>query len=77
MILSVIIVHYQVPYFLELCLLSVEKALLGLEAEILVVDNHSAGDFPGQLRIRFPRVKWIVNPKNLGFARANNQGLAQ
>lgn len=76
MILSVIIVHYRVPYFLELCLLSVGSALKGLEAEILVIDNNSTDQSPDLLRSRFPRVKWIFNPENLGFARACNQGLA-
>ncbi|HXD79272.1 MAG TPA: glycosyltransferase family 2 protein [Puia sp.] len=77
MTLSVIIVHYRVPYFLELCLLSVEKALQGLDAEILVVDNDSGDGTPELLAPRFPRVKWIVNTENKGFARANNQGLAE
>ena len=40
--LSVIIVNYNVKYFLEQCLCSVLKATRGMEAEILVVDNHSA-----------------------------------
>jgi N-acetylglucosaminyl-diphospho-decaprenol L-rhamnosyltransferase len=77
MILSVIIVNYRVRYFLELCLHSVEKALRGLDAEILVVDNHSADGSMEFLRPLFPRVKFIVNTENRGFARANNQALEQ
>jgi N-acetylglucosaminyl-diphospho-decaprenol L-rhamnosyltransferase len=77
MILSVIIVNYRVRYFLELCLHSVEKALRGLDAEILVVDNHSADGSVELLRPIFPAVKFIVNPENIGFARASNQGLEQ
>jgi N-acetylglucosaminyl-diphospho-decaprenol L-rhamnosyltransferase len=75
MVLSVIIVNYRVRFFLELCLHSVEKALLGLDAEILVVDNHSADGSMEMLRPIFPRVKFIVNSENTGFARANNQAL--
>ncbi|HUB61774.1 MAG TPA: glycosyltransferase family 2 protein, partial [Puia sp.] len=75
MILSVIIVNYRVPYFLELCLHSVRKALEGLEAEIIVVDNHSADNSLDLLRPLFPEVNWIANPDNIGFARANNQAL--
>ena len=75
MVLSVIIVHYRVPYFLELCLRSLEKALKGLEAEVIVVDNHSADGSVGLLRPMFPKVTWIENPANTGFASANNLGL--
>jgi GT2 family glycosyltransferase len=77
MILSVIIVNYRVRHFLELCLYSVEKALRGLDAEILVVDNHSADGSVELLRPVFPAVKFIVNTENTGFARASNQGLEQ
>ncbi len=77
MILSVIIVNYQVRHFLELCLYSVEKALRGLDAEVLVVDNHSADGSVEFLRPLFPRVRFIVNAENAGFARANNQALQQ
>jgi len=75
MILSVIIINYRVPYFLELCLRSVGKALQGLDAEIIVVDNHSADGSADLLRPLFPEVKWILNTKNTGFAHANNQAL--
>jgi len=77
MILSVIIVNYRVRYFLELCLHSVQKALQGLEAEVIVVDNHSADGSVEYLRPLFPDVLFIVNPENTGFARANNQALEQ
>ena len=40
--LSIIIVNYNVKYFLEQCLCSVRAAIAGMEAEVLVVDNHSA-----------------------------------
>ncbi|HEY4335115.1 MAG TPA: glycosyltransferase family 2 protein [Puia sp.] len=73
--LSVIIVNYQVKYFLELCLHSVEKAVKGLEAEVIVVDNHSMDDSLVYLQSRFPRVQFLANPENTGFARANNRAL--
>ncbi|HLX66717.1 MAG TPA: glycosyltransferase family 2 protein [Puia sp.] len=75
MLVSVIIVNYRVPYFLELCLHSVRKALAGLDAEIIVVDNHSADGGVDFLRPLFPEVNWIVNAENEGFSRANNRGL--
>jgi N-acetylglucosaminyl-diphospho-decaprenol L-rhamnosyltransferase len=77
MILSVIIVNYRVKHFLELCLHSVQKALRGIDAEVIVVDNHSDDDSVAFLRPLFPAVTFIVNTANVGFARANNLALLQ
>lgn len=76
MTLSVIIVNYNVRYFLELCLRSVEKALEGIESEIIVVDNCSSDDSMNYLPPKFPGVRFIANRENVGFGRANNQALA-
>ena len=73
--LSIIIVNYNVKHFLEQCLLSVQKAIRSMEAEIIVIDNCSSDNSLGYLRPRFPRVKFIANNVNHGFARACNQGL--
>jgi O-antigen biosynthesis protein len=73
--LSVIIVNYNVKYFLEHCLVSVEKALRGMEAEVFVVDNASTDGSFDYLASRFKRVHFIANEQNLGFAKANNQAL--
>jgi N-acetylglucosaminyl-diphospho-decaprenol L-rhamnosyltransferase len=75
MVLSVIIVNYRVRYFLELCLYSVSRALADIEAEIIVVDNHSDDGSVEALKSLFPSVQFIVNQENAGFAAANNQGL--
>jgi O-antigen biosynthesis protein len=74
--LSVIIVNYNVKHFLEQCLCSVEKATGGLQAEIIVVDNQSTDNSVAYLAPQFPRVRFIANDENLGFARGCNQGLA-
>src|SRR5579871_3612749 len=74
---SVIIVNYEVKYFLELCLHSIEKAVRGVEAEVIVVDNHSSDGSLEYLRPRFPGVRFLANPANTGFGRANNQALEQ
>lgn len=42
--LSIIIVNYNVKYFLEQCLLSVENAIDGIDTEVFVVDNNSVDD---------------------------------
>lgn len=73
--LSVIIVNYNVKYFLEQCLFSVFKSLSGIEAEVIVVDNNSVDGSEVMVRSRFPQVKLIVNRQNVGFAKANNQAL--
>ena len=73
--LSVIIVSYNVKYFLEQCLHSVEKASEHIAAEIFVVDNNSADGSVQMVAEKFPDVKLIANTVNLGFAKANNQAI--
>ncbi|MEM9930149.1 MAG: glycosyltransferase family 2 protein [Bacteroidota bacterium] len=75
--LSVIIVNYNVRYFLEQALLSVERAMTGLETEVWVVDNHSADTSLAMVAERFPWVKIIANQDNPGFSVANNQAIRQ
>jgi GT2 family glycosyltransferase len=75
--LSIIIVNYNVQYFLEQCLLSVRKASTGLEVETFVVDNNSVDNSVAMVQERFPEVKLIVNQQNTGFAVANNQAIRQ
>lgn len=74
--LSVIIVNYNVKHFLEQCLYSVQKAIAGLKAEVLVVDNNSSDNSLEYLRPKFPWVRFIDNNENTGFAKACNQGLS-
>lgn len=74
--ISVIIVNYNVKYFLEQCLCSVQAALTQVKGEIIVVDNNSTDDSISYLQPKFPGVKVIANKDNTGFAKACNQGLA-
>lgn len=73
--LSVIIVNYNVKYFLEQALLSVRIASDGIETEVFVVDNNSVDDSVAMVREKFPEVKLIVNKDNVGFSCANNQAI--
>ena len=73
--LSIIIVNYNVKYFLEQCLRSVEKAIANIDAQVFVVDNNSSDDSIAYLKPKFPFVKYVANTENVGFARANNQVL--
>lgn len=73
--LSVIIVNYNVKYFLEQCLLSVRKAVQKIDAEVYVVDNNSVDGSCEMIKERFPEVKLIANKENTGFSVANNQAI--
>lgn len=73
--LSVIIVNYNVKYFLEQCLHSVQKACKGIDSEIIVADNNSSDGSRIYLEEKFPAVKFIWNIDNTGFAKANNLAL--
>jgi GT2 family glycosyltransferase len=73
--LSVIIVNYNVQYFLEQALLSVRKAAARVETEVFVVDNNSVDDSVAMVREKFPEVQVIANKDNVGFSKANNQAI--
>lgn len=75
--LSVVILNYNVRWFLQLCLESVNKAIANLEAEIIVVDNNSPDDSCAMVKVLFPQVKLIENKENSGFPKGNNIGVAQ
>lgn len=73
--LSVVILNYNVRYFLELCLKSVQKALADIDSEIIVIDNDSKDDSCSMVKTLFPQVQLIENTENVGFAKANNQAV--
>ena len=73
--LSIIIVNYNVRYFLEQALLAVRRAIAGMDAEVFVVDNHSKDDSVAMVRAQFPEVRLIANQHNPGFSTANNQAI--
>jgi len=75
--LSIVIVNYNVRYFLEQCLHSVDKALKHIQGEVFVVDNNSVDGSCAMVFEKFPQVLLIENKENLGFSKANNQGLRQ
>ncbi|MEW7292649.1 glycosyltransferase family 2 protein [Aquimarina sp. 2304DJ70-9] len=67
-------VNYNVRFFLEQCILSVREAIASLDAEIIVIDNNSTDESYAILKNRFSEVIFVKNKKNVGFAKANNQG---
>ncbi len=76
MILSVIIVNYNVKILLRECLDSVSTAIAELDAEVFIVDNASTDNSIELLQPLFPQFHFIRNDINTGFAKANNQALA-
>lgn len=76
--LSIIIPSYNTKHLTERCLRSIIDTLnpSSLVYEIIVVDNASKDGSINILNKDFPRVIKILNNKNLGYGKANNQGLA-
>ena len=72
---SVIIVEWNTAALLKQTLDSVYKETKIVDFEIIVVDNNSADGSVEMVKKDFPRVKLLENNANLGFAKANNQGL--
>src|SRR4051794_8456762 len=73
---SVIIVSWNVREFLRNCLASIIETRNDTSVEILVVDNSSEDGSPEMVRDEFGEARLIATGSNLGFARANNVGLA-
>ena len=75
MTLSIIIVNYNVRYFLEQCLYSVQLSSKKIKTEVFIVDNNSVDGSVEMIESKFPKYKLIKNKKNVGFSRANNQAI--
>ena len=73
--LSVVIVNYNVVFFLEQCLNSVFAASKNLNVQIFVVDNNSVDGSINMLKENFSSVVLIENKENVGFSKANNQAI--
>jgi GT2 family glycosyltransferase len=73
--LTISIVSHNTAVRLRECLASIYKEASGLDLEVIVVDNHSSDDTDIMVYREFPRARLILNDKNVGFARANNQAI--
>ena len=73
--LSIIIVNYNVEYFLEQCLHSVLNATKHISSETFVVDNNSFDGSCDMVKTKFPNVILIENKINIGFSKANNKAI--
>lgn len=73
--ISVVIINYNVQYFIEQCILSIKAASQNLTVEIIVVDNNSSDDSCKIIKEKYPEVILFENEQNIGFSKANNQGV--
>jgi GT2 family glycosyltransferase len=73
---SIIVVNWNGRDLLAHCLQCVESTVKQTAYEIIVVDNASSDGSQTMVKQDFPQVKLIENTDNVGFARANNQGMA-
>lgn len=75
-VLSIVIVTWNGKRYALECLESLHANSVGVPVEIIVVDNASTDGTPEAIRARFPDVNLVENRDNLGFAKANNIGMA-
>lgn len=73
--ISIVIVNYNVQYFLDQCIQSILTSKHDLKVETLVVDNNSIDGSVAMLKEKYPEVRLIENKDNPGFAIANNQAI--
>ncbi len=73
--LSIIIVNYNVKEFLQNLLKSIQKATQDISYEIILVDNASDDGSVEVIKEKYPNVQLIENKENVGFGKANNQGM--
>ncbi len=75
--LSIIIVSWNVKDKLRDNLKSIYQSQGDFNLEVFVVDNNSQDDTVNMVKKTFSKVRVIANKKNLGFAKACNQGLKE
>jgi len=73
---SVVVVTWNAQRFIGECMTSLQATAAPLSVEIVVVDNASSDGTAKIVREKFPDVHLIESPTNLGFAKANNVGIA-
>ncbi|MEC0264331.1 glycosyltransferase family 2 protein [Paenibacillus anseongense] len=73
--LSIIIVNYKTHDLTLACIKSVFSSVTAYTYEIILIDNASNDGIIKSLNEQFPQVICIANKDNVGFSRANNQGI--
>ena len=73
--LSIVIVSWNTIELLNKCLSCLFEGDPGVTFEVIVVDNASYDGSSKLVEKEFPRVKLIRNETNVGYTKANNQGI--
>jgi len=73
-ILSIVIINYNAPELITKCLHSIDKYIVNITKEVVIVDNNSQQECLCELQKRFGYLKIIRLPKNTGV-RACNVGV--
>ena len=71
--LSIIIINYKSWLVLEKCIKSIWSQKTK-SIEIIIIDNNSNDHKIINFKKKYNRCEWIINKKNIGFAKACNQG---
>ena len=74
--LAVVLVHDNTSDDLERCLESLRRCPPACAYAVTVVDNASSEPGLAAVRARHPEAGWLMNPRNVGYARGCNQGMA-
>lgn len=77
---SVIIVNYKTSHLIRDCVDSIIDLTKDVDYEVIIVDNNSETEFKERIEERIPssmheKFHFIALPENIGFGRANNEGL--
>ncbi|OPA76072.1 glycosyl transferase family 2 [Paenibacillus selenitireducens] len=73
--LSIIILNYNTRQLTLDCLQSVYSSITKFSYEVIIIDNHSKDDSVQHFQQQYPMATLIANEDNVGFSRANNQGI--
>ncbi len=73
--LGIVIVSYNTCDLLRTCLRSVYASQGDFTFQVCVVDNASPDGSAEMVAAEFPQARVIANTENVGYPRANNQGL--
>lgn len=72
---SIVIVTHNSARYIEACIDSIKQQYPSGAPEIIVVDNQSRDDTVRIVRECYPHLALIANDENVGWGRANNQGI--
>jgi GT2 family glycosyltransferase len=73
--LSIIIVNYNTCKLTLDALNSIYDSTTNYSYEVILIDNHSSDSSVDTIRAAHPHITLIDNQANVGFSRANNQGI--